>query len=233
MIGAVLFDFGGTLDGDGLHWLDRFYAIWADVAVPAADPSRVKDAFYAADRALEADHATRACGFAEMMKRHAAAQLDHLGLDDDRLASRVADAFTVPAVAALRKSRDVLTALHDSGYRLAVVSNFYGNVATLCEEAGLTPMLEAVVDSAVVGVGKPDPRIFRRALDRLQVAPDAAVMVGDSFDRDIRPARSLGMKTLWLAPGRASACPDPALVDGVIDSVADVPVRLAAWRRHQ
>jgi HAD superfamily hydrolase (TIGR01509 family) len=230
MIGAVLFDFGGTLDGDGLHWLDRFYAIWAGCGVEEAPPARVKEAFYAADRALEADPGIAACGFGEMMRRHAAFQVTHLGLTDQRLVHRLAAAFTGPAVAALCRNRTVLARLREQGHRLAVVSNFYGNVAALCEEAGLAPLLDAVVDSAVVGVSKPDPRIFEIALERLQAAPSAAAMVGDSFDRDIRPARALGMKTMWLAPGRAASCPDAALVDATIDAVTDVPGRLAEWR---
>jgi putative hydrolase of the HAD superfamily len=231
MTGAVLFDFGGTLDGDGLHWLDRFYAIWAGCGLDAAPAEQqVKEAFYEADRALEADPGISACRFFEMMRRHAALQAGHLGFSDEGLVHRLAAGFTGPSVAALCRNRTVLSCLREQGYRLAVVSNFYGNVATLCEEAGLAPLLDAIVDSAVVGVSKPDPRIFEIALERLRAAPDSAVMVGDSFDRDIRPARDLGMKTMWLAPGRAASCPDPALADAIIDSVTEVPRRLADWR---
>lgn len=231
MISAVLLDFGGTLDGDGLHWLDRFYAIYAgceDIRVPRA---LIKEAFYEADRRLEADPTIRVCGFAEMMRRHAACQLRHLGIETPALVARLAEAFAVPAGEALRRNRAVLERLRSEGYRLGVVSNFYGNVGALCEEAGIARLLDVVLDSAVVGLRKPDPRLFATALERLGVAPADAAMVGDSFDRDVRPARALGMHAFWLAPGRASTCPDRALVDDVLESLTQLPERLAACGR--
>lgn len=230
MISAVLLDFGGTLDGEGQHWLDRFYAIYAACEV-GVEPPRIKEAFYEADRRLEGDATIAACGFREMMRRHAQCQLAHLGLAGDALVGRLADAFAVPAQEALRRSRAVLGQLQAEGYRLGVVSNFYGNVAALCAEAGLAPMLDVVLDSAIVGLRKPDPRIYLEALARLGVDPAHAAMVGDSFDRDVRPARSVGMHTFWLAPGRESQCPDPALVDGVLSSLGELPGRLATCGR--
>jgi putative hydrolase of the HAD superfamily len=227
-IAAVLLDFGGTLDGDGLHWLDRFQAIYAGCEGLAVSPLEIKNAFYEADRRLLADSAIGTCGFREMMRRHAMWQLRGLGLDDAGLAERLAEEFTGPAEEALRQNRPVLQRLRDEGYRLGVVSNFYGNVAALCEEAGLATLLDVIIDSAVIGLCKPDPGIFAAALSRLEVAAGEAVMVGDSFERDMRPARMLGIHTLWLAPGREVECPDPTLVDGVIRSLADLPERLRA-----
>ncbi len=55
-----------------------------------------------------------------------------------------------------------------------------------------------MIDSAVVGVRKPDPMIFSLALARLGVAPNDAWVVGDSYERDIVPAKTLGCSTIWL-----------------------------------
>lgn len=228
MTSAILFDFGGTLDGDGLHWLDRFRAIYARYEALAVDPDRLKEAFYEADRLLEADPTVGVCGYREMMRRHARLQLRYLGLDADGLADRLAADFAGPAERALARNRRVLQQLWASGYRLGVLSNFYGNVATLCQEAGLTPFLDVILDSAVVGMRKPDPRFFAKALDGLGVAARETAMVGDSFDRDIRPARALGLRTYWVAPGRRAECPDPALVDGILDDVTALPELLVA-----
>ena len=60
-------------------------------------------------------------------------------------------------------------------YRLGLVSNFCGNVAFLFEETGLAKFLEVIVDSAHIGVGKPDPEIFRIALSRLDLSPEEVV----------------------------------------------------------
>jgi hypothetical protein len=46
VISGLLFDFGGTLDADGLHWLDRFYAIYADIGLPEISKTLIKQAFY-------------------------------------------------------------------------------------------------------------------------------------------------------------------------------------------
>jgi putative hydrolase of the HAD superfamily len=95
-----------------------------------------------------------------------------------------------------------------------VVSNACGNAEALCGDLGYAAYLDAVIDSRVVGVAKPDPGIFRLALDRLGLAAADALMVGDSYDRDIVPAHGLGMRTAWLTP------------DGPMDrGVADLHIR--------
>jgi putative hydrolase of the HAD superfamily len=228
MITAVLLDFGGTLDGDGRHWLDRCRDIWASFGA-GMDETRLKEAFYEADRRLEADPTIPGCGLVETMRRHAAWQLRYLGLDDPALGERLAAAFAGPAGQALERSRAVLERLHHDGYRLGVLSNFYGNVAALCDEAGLTPLLDVVLDSAVAGLRKPDLAFFEQALAGMAVQPAETVMVGDSFERDIRPAHALGMRTLWLAPGRRDDCPEPALADGVLESLSELPEQLKRW----
>jgi putative hydrolase of the HAD superfamily len=103
-----------------------------------------------------------------------------------------------------------------------VVSNFYGNLETLLEEAGLLRHLSVVVESIHVGVAKPDPRIYRIALDRLGLEPAAAVMVGDNFERDVRVAKSVGMGAIWL---RRGAAPPPAegIADHVVSTLAEIP----------
>jgi FMN phosphatase YigB (HAD superfamily) len=62
-----------------------------------------------------------------------------------------------------------------------------------------------IVDSAEVGVSKPDPEIFRIALTKLDLVPARAIFIGDSYERDIAPARQLGMKTIWLKGPRPRA----------------------------
>jgi putative hydrolase of the HAD superfamily len=63
---------------------------------------------------------------------------------------------------------------------------------------GLDAFVDAVVVSEEAGVSKPDPAIFRIALDRLECEPYEAVMVGDSWDADIAGARAAGIRAIWL-----------------------------------
>jgi putative hydrolase of the HAD superfamily len=83
---------------------------------------------------------------------------------------------------------------------LGVISNADGRVRRQLEMAGLAPFFEVIVDSAEVGVSKPDPAVFRLALQRLGVAPTDAVYVGDIRRVDVEGARAAGMRALWLAP---------------------------------
>ena len=95
------------------------------------------------------------------------------------------------AVAAVRT-------LKNSGHRLGVVSNAEGRVERDLEGAGYAGLFETVVDSHVVGVEKPDPEIFRIALERLGVGPETAVFVGDVPSVDVVGARSAGMTAVLL-----------------------------------
>lgn len=93
-----------------------------------------------------------------------------------------------------------LQGLLDAGYRLAVVSNADGRVQDLLEHVGLGSFFELVVDSEVVGMSKPDPRIFHAALERLGVEPTRTLYVGDLYPVDVVGARRAGMEALLLDP---------------------------------
>src|SRR5207245_8160821 len=90
-------------------------------------------------------------------------------------------------------------------YRLGIVSNFYGNLTRVCEDAGLRSYFSVLVDSAQLGCEKPDPRIFQHALQALGVPASAATFVGDSLPRDMAGARGVGMRHIWLAGAEPSA----------------------------
>ena len=81
-----------------------------------------------------------------------------------------------------------------------MVSNADGRVQELLGHVGLERYFEFVVDSQVVGISKPDPRIFRTALDRLRVEPRRTLYVGDLYPVDVAGARSAGMEALLLDP---------------------------------
>ena len=67
-----------------------------------------------------------------------------------------------------------------------------------CEAAGLAPHLETIVDSHLEGVEKPDPEIFRRALERLGVPAARTVYVGDIFAIDVLGARAAGLAAILI-----------------------------------
>jgi putative hydrolase of the HAD superfamily len=85
-------------------------------------------------------------------------------------------------------------------YQLGIVSNFYGNLEAVCHSAGLASLFSVMVDSYRVGAEKPDPAIFRAALEPLHAGPETTVFVGDSLRRDREGARRMGMRFIWVAP---------------------------------
>ncbi len=95
---------------------------------------------------------------------------------------------------------ETLAELKRRGYGLAVVSNTDGRLQSLLEETGLAEYFKAIVDSAVVGVEKPDPAIFLLASDALEIDPAHCAFVGDIYAVDIEGARRAGMRGVLLDP---------------------------------
>ena len=83
-------------------------------------------------------------------------------------------------------------------YECALVSNFYGNLKAVLQDFGLARCFRYVIDSAEVGVRKPDPAIFQLAIDKLGLKPDDVTVIGDSYRKDILPALSLGCHAIWI-----------------------------------
>ena len=210
-IETLLFDFGGTLDADGVAWKERFYSIYrAEGLDMTADV--FASAFFAADDPLVGGlpPATDLSGTVHALAANLEVELACRSARNDKAATvnkltnrdrsrRVASRFLSEASAAFARNRPVLQALRKR-YRLGIVSNFYGNLEAVCQGAGLAPLFAVMVDSHCVGAEKPDPAIFHAALDTLRAIPETTVYVGDSLRRDREGARRTGMGFIWIAP---------------------------------
>jgi putative hydrolase of the HAD superfamily len=229
-IETVLFDFGGTLDSDGVAWKERFHALYQseglDLSAEAFAP-----AFYAADDALvgavppttgleETIDALTSNLVVELARRGGGTGQREI---DRARGERVALRFLSEMSHAFARNRPVLEAL-GARYRLGVVSNFYGNLEAVCESSGLGPLFGVMTDSQCVGAEKPEPAIFRAALAALDAAPETAVMVGDSLRRDYEGARRSGMGFIWIAPEDVQAVERERGADrSVLGSVTELP----------
>jgi len=197
---AVLFDFGGTLDADGVPWKERFFRIYHAEGVHIAR-EQFDSIFHEADDAVVgAIPAT--LPFRDTVRQVAAGVTRGLDVTECGLTERVTDAFVAEALAVARQNIPLLARLTER-FRLGIVSNFYGNLVTVCDDVGVRPFFGVIVDSVWAGCTKPDPRIFRRATEGLRVSPAEATFVGDSLARDMAGARAVGMPHVWLA-GEAS-----------------------------
>jgi FMN phosphatase YigB (HAD superfamily) len=108
---------------------------------------------------------------------------------------------------------DALTRLRAAGVATGVISNSNGSVRHALERAGLLPLLDFVIDSTVVGIAKPDPRVFALGLQAAGVDAHEAVYVGDSYFVDVIGARGAGLGAVLFDPGgvwEARDCPRAA-----------------------
>jgi HAD superfamily hydrolase (TIGR01509 family) len=229
-IETVLFDFGGTLDSDGVAWKERFHALYQseglDLSADAFAP-----AFYAVDDALVGALAptTGLEETVDALTTNLEAELVRRGggtgrrKTDRARGQRVASRFLSDMSFAFARNRPVLEALSER-YRLGVVSNFYGNLEAACESSGLGRLFGVMADSQRVGAEKPEPAIFHAALTALDAAPETTIMVGDSLRRDYEGARRSGMGFIWIAPEDIQATErDGAENRSVLASVTELP----------
>jgi putative hydrolase of the HAD superfamily len=199
-IKTLLFDFGGTLDADGIAWKERFHALYRAEGLDL-DGEAFAPAFYAADDPLVGGlpSTTDLSGTVHALARNLENELVRRGNHGNRDRSgRVASGFLSEAAVTFERNRPMLKALSER-YRLGVVSNFYGNLEAVCESAGLCSFFKVMVDSHCVGAEKPDPAIFRAALDGLGATAEETMVIGDSLRRDREGARRMGMRFIWVA----------------------------------
>ena len=209
-IRALLFDFGGTLDGNGVHWRDRTYRFLKRV-YPEVDREtfdRVDRA--AVDRLIDSGSGPQ-LSLRETMDVIATGIYDALGLDP-AVKDRYVNFFCDDAKANLDKNRQWIATLRDR-YRLGVISNNFGNTKGWCDEYNLSPLLDIVVDSTVVGVSKPEAGIFHVALTGISTSPEEAIYVGDTYSDDVVGAKGVGMWTAWLVGEEDKVCSDVSIVD--------------------
>ena len=115
-----------------------------------------------------------------------------------------------PEVAATDGAADALGRIA-AGHRLALATNAADSDSALVREAlarvGLDRFFPTIFVSSEIGAEKPAPAFFRAVINGLGCAPDELVMVGDSYENDVRGGRAAGMWTIWYNP---AARPPPA-----------------------
>ena len=127
--------------------------------------------------------------------------LRDLSIDDDALAAELAQFFERD-----RRKRhivfpEILRVLNElkQNYKLAMLTNGAIDIQRdKIHGSNLAAFFDPIIISGELGSGKPNPKLFQMALERLAVTPDQCVMIGDSLTRDIAGARAVGIRTIWL-----------------------------------
>lgn len=205
-ISGLIFDYGGTLDTNARHWAHVLWEGYRHAAIPVTE-EQFRQAYVFAERALAKspiilpgdNFHVLLCKKVDIETR----QLVEMGAwsttEDQRQAlnSQVADYCYEYARRTVAESRSVLVELSQR-YPMVLVSNFYGNIETILQDFQLIGFFQKIIESAVVGVRKPDPAIYQLGVDAIGLPADEVLVIGDSYDKDIVPAKQIGCKAIWL-----------------------------------
>ena len=232
-IKGYIFDYGATLDTPGHHWGKILWHNYEKAKVPVSE-EQFREAYVHAERTLGKENIISAdTTFRDTLDIKIKMQLDYLA-DHDMLKGEevlrvkeyheaiLHDSY-LQTLRTIEHSKEVLKHLQDNGYPMVLVSNFYGNVETVLREMGLDSFFTKVIESAQVGIRKPDPRIYALGVEALNLPAEQILVVGDGFDKDILPAQSLGCKTAWIK-GEAwkNVDWDETIPDMIISDISEI-----------
>jgi putative hydrolase of the HAD superfamily len=219
---AVIFDAGNTL-------LRMNYAIIAEQLVARGrpvSPDQVEDAELRARVRLDPHLAPGSSTESTTTHgRYLRYLLEHLAVTDETEIEAIARwrrGYNLPVGLWSRADPEALAAVRrvrEAGLVAGVISNSNGSVRSILEETGLAAHLHFVIDSSVVGVEKPDPRIFELGLREAGVGAADAVYVGDLYSVDVLGARAAGRDGILLDPGGFWGPRDCHLARGLDEAV--------------
>ena len=201
---GLIFDYGGTLDTGGDHWSEVIWDAYQQAGV-AVKKSEFREAYVYAERELARErHILPAHDFHDMLLIKMKIELNWLVEQGLMSPDAVEEKSTEIARICYEAARDkvheaepVLKALSEK-YPIVLVSNFYGNIETVLSDFGVRQYFRDIIESAVLGVRKPDPRIFEHGVKALGLLPREVLVIGDSYRKDIVPAEEIGCQAIWL-----------------------------------
>lgn len=202
MIKGIIFDYGGTLDSRGVHWSEVLWQGYQQAGVPV-DKATFRTAYVEGERALARERIILPQDdFHQLLLKKVALEISYLPQQPDESTraewvSRIAEYCDTAARACIDEARPMLEYLHER-YPMMLVSNFYGNIDEVLRSYGIRHLFKGIIESAVVGVRKPNPTLFKLGIDALELEPSEVLVVGDSLRKDIQPAEQLGCQVLWL-----------------------------------
>ncbi len=245
-IEAVLFDLGGTLIYFDGAWPDVMQSANQELLSHLQEQGlKVNAESFVAEfrRRLEEYYAQRESEFIEyttaLILRTMLADLGYRDISPELLRPALKRLYAVSQAhwKTEKETLPALQALHEAGYKLAVISNASDDddVQTLVENAGIRPYFDFVLSSAACGIRKPNPRIFELALQRWGLSHQQAAMVGDTLGADILGARNAGLYSIWITRRADTAGnrdhDDTIRPDATIATLAELPPLLKRLRR--
>lgn len=226
-IKGIIFDYGGTIDTGAVHWSEVIWDGYQKCGV-AVDKAEFRDAYVYAERELARErHILPEHDFHDLLlikikiELNRLAEEGHFAPEDvESKAGEIAQYCYDFAKSNVKAAIPVLEELSKK-YPLVLVSNFYGNIETVLQDFGIRKYFKKIIESAVVGVRKPDPRIFTKGVEALGLSAAEVLVIGDSYSKDIEPAEKAGCQTLWLKGSGWTAEEDAVLHPDTITRLGD------------
>lgn len=229
-IRGLLLDYGGTIDSGGRHWANVIWEGYQAAKVPVSEKD-FREAYVYAERYLAAHPVVLLeDDFHTLLDKKVRIELRHL--EETKGGAWVDKAEEVAAYCyqyARKETRKVSKVLEQlcKKYHMVMVTNFYGNMHAVLRDFGLDRYFEHIVESAVVGVRKPDPAIWKMGVEALGLPAGEVCAVGDSFDKDIESSHSAGCHTIWLKGEEWKPKQhDEKLPDAIITDIEQLPSAL-------
>ncbi|MBO4451174.1 MAG: HAD family hydrolase [Bacteroidaceae bacterium] len=204
-IKGIIFDYGGTLDTNSVHWSEVLWEMYQKEQI-AVTKEQFRECYVYAERELAKQPLIKPeHNFLDLLRIKVDIETLYLTEHDmwqvEELTRRACTEHVAlrsyqRVTEVLKVSREVLRTL-SARYPLVLVSNFYGNIHTILQDFRLE-YFQDVIESSVVGVRKPDPKIFMMGVEALGLKPEDTVVIGDSFTKDVVPAHQIGCQTIWL-----------------------------------
>lgn len=226
VVKAVAFDFGGTLDSPFMHWMDVYLEVYNGELALGLDREAFRTSYVFAEREMERlNNVSADTSLLQLQRMKTTMQCDDMlsrGVlkslilpDGKRIADYVAEAVTA-ASAKYTSAAAVTLARLAERYELILVSNYYGNIRRVVSDMGIAQYFTAITDSTIEGVRKPDPALWRVAIERRGYKPEEVVVVGDSFKNDILPGLELGCQVVHcVAPQKGNDAETTPFVNSI------------------
>ncbi|MBR5276296.1 MAG: HAD family hydrolase [Bacteroidaceae bacterium] len=200
-IKGIIFDYGGTIDTNGIHWSEVIWEQFVQAGAGIEKPL-FREAYVHAERTLAKQRIIEPTHtFRRLLELKIAIEADYLAAAgkpiDSCTQQKIVEGCYSQVKKCIKKSCSIVKALSEK-YPTVLVTNFYGNMPVVLKEFSLDKYFGSIIESAVVGIRKPDPRLFALGVKALGLQANEVIVIGDSYRKDIYPSLSIGCKAVWL-----------------------------------
>ncbi|MFA5403763.1 MAG: HAD family hydrolase [Ignavibacteria bacterium] len=202
-IETIIFDFGGTLDTNGIPWSQK-YLITLKINGFVFDDKLYHRIYKASEEFLQNNSNNNFRSYKELMKEQLSFIISSIHLTGyenrhnyERIINEVFADIWMDTVYCIKNSKEILETFKNK-YKLGLVSNYYGNIKRICKDMDLDKYFDVILDPNTACIHKPHPGIFSIALKMLNSLPENTFVIGDSYEDDIVPAKIIGCRTILL-----------------------------------